>query len=73
MRPAGEGRLPGPVGKGEPGRAAVLDVAVEGQSVGEIAQLPPGHAGQSGIGQESVVPLRGRLLRSPGARLGVRA
>jgi hypothetical protein len=29
------------VGEGEPGRAAALDVTVEGQQIGEIAQLLP--------------------------------
>ncbi|CAG6398652.1 transposase [Actinacidiphila cocklensis] len=30
----------------------------------------PGHAGQGGIGQQGLVPLRGRRLRSPGRRDG---
>lgn len=39
------------VGENESGRAAAPGVAIDGQGVGEIAQLLPGHAGQGGVGQ----------------------
>jgi hypothetical protein len=52
-------------GEVEPGRTAAPSIAVERQSLFEGVQLLPGHPSQGGIGQQGLVPLRGRR---PGRR-----